>query len=141
MNWTVSVAESMTGGRVSATLVEVADASTYFSGGIVSYSDQSKIELLGVSAMSIAQHGVVSEVVALQMARGVKEKFHTDIALSITGYAGPKGEDVGLMYIGIIFKEHEDCKKLRFEGKSRDEIIQAATDWMIRQIDFLRKAP
>ncbi|MFZ4773494.1 MAG: CinA family protein [Chlamydiia bacterium] len=138
---TVSLAESMTGGNVSARLVEIPDASLYFKGGIVAYSDLSKVEILGVPFALINQFGVVSREVALEMARGVRKKFHTDIALSVTGYAGPKGENVGLVYVGIIFLDHEDCKKLRFEGKSRGEIIEEVTDWMVRQIEFLRKAP
>ena len=138
---TVSLAESMTGGHVAARLVDVPLASKYFYGGVVAYSDRAKVDLLGVSPLSIEEHGVVSAVVALEMARGAQKKFHTDIALSITGFAGPSGEDVGLAYIGIIFKDHEDCKKLQFRGKSRGQIIEEATNLMIRQIEFLRKAP
>jgi PncC family amidohydrolase len=138
---TVSLAESMTGGRVAAELVHIPDASNYFFGGIVAYSDRSKIELLGVKEKTLETFGAVSPEVALEMARGAKNCFKTDISLSVTGFAGPKGENVGLVYIGIIFKDYEDCKKLEIRGKSRGEIIEEATNWMIRQIDFLRKAP
>lgn len=139
--YTVSLAESMTGGRVAAKLVEIPDASNFFLGGIVAYSDFSKIGLLGVKEKTIEEFGVVSPQVALEMARGAKNCFQADISLSVTGFAGPKGEDVGLVYVGMIFKDHEDCKKLEIKGKSRVEIIEEATNWMIRQIDFLRKAP
>ncbi|NDE63414.1 MAG: CinA family protein [Chlamydiae bacterium] len=140
-NLTVSLAESMTGGKVSSRLVEIADASTYFQGGVVCYSDLSKVEVLGVKKNTLEIYGAVSAEVALEMARGAKKLFHSDIALSVTGYAGPKGEDVGLIYVGIIFKQHEDCKKLAIRGKSRLQIIENTTKMMIEHIEFLRKAP
>jgi PncC family amidohydrolase len=140
-NLTVSLAESMTGGKVAARLVEIPDASTYFNGGVVCYSDLSKVELLGVKEETLELFGAVSAQTALEMARGVKKLFHSDIALSVTGYAGPKGEDVGLVYIGIIFKQHEDCKKVAIKGKSRQTIIDETTKIMIEHIEFLRKAP
>ena len=141
VNLTVSLAESMTGGKVAACLVEIPDASTYFNGGVVCYSDLSKVELLGVKEKTLELHGVVSAQTALEMARGVKKLFHSDIALSVTGYAGPKGENVGLVYIGIIFKQHEDCKKVAIKGKSRQMIIDETAKIMIEHIEFLRKAP
>ncbi|MBM3197543.1 MAG: CinA family protein [Chlamydiae bacterium] len=140
-SYSVSLAESMTGGLVSAKMVEIPDASDYFFGGVVAYSDRSKVELLFVKEESLENYGAISSEVAIEMARGVKKRFHTDLALSVTGYAGPKGRDVGLVYVGIIFKDHEDCKKLQIRGKSRTEIINETTEWMIRQIEFLRKAP
>lgn len=138
---TVCLAESMTGGRASSRLVEVPGASNYFLGGIIAYSVLSKIELLGVRKKTIEDFGVVSPEVAIEMALGAKHQFKADISLSVTGFAGPEGENVGLVYVAIIFNDHRDCKKLEIRGKSRGDIIEEATNWMISHIDFLRKAP
>jgi nicotinamide-nucleotide amidase len=136
---TVALAESITGGRVSAKLVEVPDASQYFLGSIVAYSDQAKINLLDVQPATIATHGVVSAQVALEMAHGAKKKFGANLALSVTGYAGPKGEDIGLVFVAWTDGDHDHCKKLQIGGKSRVEIIEEVTQWMIEKIDVLRQ--
>jgi nicotinamide-nucleotide amidase len=139
--YTVCLAESMTGGRAASKLVEVPGASNYFLGSIVAYSVLSKIELLGVTKKTIQDFGVVSPEVALEMAIGAKQHFKADISLSVTGFAGPQGENVGLVYVAIIFKDYQDCKKLEIKGKSRGDIIEEVSNWMISHIDFLRKAP
>jgi nicotinamide-nucleotide amidase len=102
---TLAVAESCTGGWLGEMITEVPGSSDYFLGGIISYSNAVKIDQLGVSSVDLAQHGAVSEVVAMQMALGVKQNLQSDWGISITGIAGPDGgseaKPVGLVYIGI----------------------------------------
>ncbi len=102
---TLAVAESCTGGGLGSLLTEIPGSSEYFLGGIISYANQVKVNLLGVNAADLETEGAVSETVARQMAAGVKAKVGTDWGVSITGVAGPGGgtEDkpVGLVYIGV----------------------------------------
>jgi nicotinamide-nucleotide amidase len=102
---TLAVAESCTGGGLGQMLTDIPGSSDYFVGGIISYADRVKIDLLGVNADDLAAEGAVSEIVARQMAVGVKASLGTDWGVSITGIAGPGGgtesKPVGLVYIGI----------------------------------------
>lgn len=102
---TVAVAESCTGGGLGAFLTQVPGSSVYFRGGVISYDNQVKVELLGVSEADLAEHGAVSDPVAQQMAAGVRDRLKADWGLSITGIAGPDGgtesKPVGLVYLGI----------------------------------------
>ena len=87
----LAVAESCSGGLLAARLTDLPGASTYFSGGVVAYSNEAKAELLGVDPALIEAHGAVSSEVAEAMSRGVLERFDADVAVSITGIAGPDG--------------------------------------------------
>jgi nicotinamide-nucleotide amidase len=102
---TLAVAESCTGGGLGQMLTDTPGSSDYFIGGIISYANRVKIDLLGVNSDDLATEGAVSELVAIQMATGVKAKLGTDWGVSITGIAGPDGgtetKPVGLVYIGI----------------------------------------
>jgi nicotinamide-nucleotide amidase len=102
---TLAVAESCTGGGLGRMLTDIPGSSEYFMGGVISYANRVKVELLGVNADDLAAEGAVSEIVARQMAAGVKSKLGTDWGVSITGVAGPGGgtetKPVGLVYIGI----------------------------------------
>ena len=102
---TLAVAESCTGGGLGSLLTEIPGSSDYFMGGIISYANRIKVDLLGVNAADLETEGAVSKTVARQMAAGVKAKLGTDWGVSITGVAGPGGgtEDkpVGLVYIGV----------------------------------------
>jgi nicotinamide-nucleotide amidase len=102
---TLAVAESCTGGGLGQILTDIPGSSDYFMGGIISYANRIKIDLLGVNADDLAAEGAVSETVAKQMAVGVKARLGTDWGVSITGVAGPGGgtesKPVGLVYIGI----------------------------------------
>jgi nicotinamide-nucleotide amidase len=102
---TLAVAESCTGGGLGHLITTVSGSSAYFRGGVISYDNQIKIDLLGVNANDLAQQGAVSETVACQMASGVRQRLGASWGISITGIAGPDGgteeKPVGLVYIGI----------------------------------------
>lgn len=87
----LTTAESCTGGLVGATITEIAGSSAWFERGFVTYSNQSKIDLLGVSPKTLEKFGAVSEQTAIEMAEGALKNSHADIAISITGIAGPDG--------------------------------------------------
>ncbi|HIK06398.1 MAG TPA: competence/damage-inducible protein A [Trichormus sp. M33_DOE_039] len=102
---TLSVAESCTGGTLGQMLTEISGSSDYFWGGVISYDNSVKVGLLGVKPEDLEQFGAVSDIVAEQMAMGVKTRLATTWGLSITGIAGPTGgsdsKPVGLVYIGL----------------------------------------
>jgi nicotinamide-nucleotide amidase len=102
---TLATAESCTGGLVGEMLTAVAGSSDYYLGGVVSYSNKLKTDLLGVDQALIARHGAVSEPVAAAMAQGACRRLGSDWAVSITGIAGPGGgtaeKPVGLIYAGL----------------------------------------
>lgn len=102
---TVSVAESCTGGLLGAALTELPGSSQWFMGGVQSYSNDAKVKFLGVNPESLGREGAVSEPVACEMASGARAAFATDVALSITGIAGPDGgtpnKPVGTIWVGI----------------------------------------
>lgn len=102
---TLSVAESCTGGGLGQLLTSVPGSSRYFWGGVISYDNSVKQSLLGVDPEILAQHGAVSEIVAQQMAVGIRSRLNTTWGISITGVAGPDGgteiKPVGLVYIGL----------------------------------------
>jgi len=117
-NMTVSTAESCTGGLVSDRLTNVSGSSKYFNGGVVAYSNKIKSSVLNINKDIINSHGAVSDEVAMAMARGVKEKFSSDIGISTTGIAGPSGgtksKPVGLVYVGISTAKFEKTYKFSF---------------------------
>lgn len=117
---TLSVAESCTGGLVSHLITNIAGSSDYFERGYVVYSNRSKTELLGVPEEIIKKYGAVSSNTAIIMAEGAKIKSNTDIGLSVTGIAGPRGgtrqKPVGLIYIAVAGYGKTECKKYRFVG-------------------------
>lgn len=102
---TLSTAESCSGGLIASRLTDVPGASAFFVGGVVTYANLAKRELLGVPQEMLDTHGAVSEPVAKAMAEAVRERFHSDYALSCTGIAGPGGgtpeKPVGLVYIAL----------------------------------------
>ena len=120
----LSVAESCTGGGIGQMLTEVAGSSDYFSGGVIAYDNRVKVQLLGVNPQDLAEHGAVSDQVARQMARGVREKLGTDWGISITGIAGPGGgtdsKPVGLVYIGLAYRQKIVTSYEYRLGSSRD---------------------
>lgn len=105
----IATAESCTGGLVSAALTDIAGSSDVFERGFVTYSNEAKMQLLGVQASTIAEHGAVSEQTARAMAEGALKNSLADIAVSVTGVAGPGGgtpqKPVGLVHFAIAIKD------------------------------------
>ena len=122
---TLSLAESMTGGALSARLTAIPGSSAYYLGGIVSYSNEAKVNLLGVPKELIQTDGAVSESVAKAMCLGAKEKFKSDYALSVTGVAGPTGgsdlKPIGLVWCALATPT--GVKTWKLEGKSNRALI------------------
>src|SRR6202453_3852357 len=110
----LSVAESATSGLLGGRITAVPSASDYFRGGFITYSDEMKIRLLNVPAELIAEHSAVSEPVAKAMAEGARAGTGSDYALSITGYAGPDGEHVGLVFIGLASPDGTQVRRLQW---------------------------
>lgn len=117
---TIATAESCTGGLLAGALTEVAGSSEYLAGGCVTYSNEAKIALLGVNKAALEQHGAVSEEIAKQMARGARERLGTDVAVSITGVAGPDGgteeKPVGLTWIGLSDAKADSAQTFLWES-------------------------
>ena len=131
---TLGSIESMTGGLFAAQATDIPGASNVFKGAIVSYSEEVKIKALGVDPNIIDEHGVVSALVAQQMAAKGREVLGVDIALSITGNAGPTAEPgdapIGQVYLGLATKDGVWSFGYKFEG-TRQEIRQKAVELMI----------
>ena len=121
------VAESLTGGLLSDSIVSVPGASKVFLGGVVSYDEGIKEKVLGVQADTLAKHTAVSGETAREMAAGVRALMSADYALSATGYAGPDGEDVGLVYIGFATENGCESVECRFAG-NREEIRRQSVE-------------
>ena len=120
-NLKLSVAESCSAGGVSYRICSVPGSSNYFLGGIVSYSNQSKIRDVGVSQESINNFTEISKEVALQMSEGISKKFNSDFSVSTTGYAGPTGKDIGKVFISVKTPRITDVRELKLYG-NREEI-------------------
>ncbi len=118
----LAVAESCTGGLIARRITDIPGSSAYFTGGVVAYSNEQKMALLGVAPDTLEKHGAVSEETAREMAVGVREKMRADYALSITGIAGPTGgteeKPVGLVFIGLAHPGGVEVKRRQF-GKDR----------------------
>lgn len=140
--WTISTAESCTGGLLSELITSVAGASSVFELGLCTYSERIKTEFLGVPAADIEKYGVVSEQVALEMVRGLKKRSGADICVSVTGIAGPSGgtpeQPVGTVYIGfdILGRQFVRLPELwKLPEKSRESIRRAAAAYAFDTIE------
>ena len=137
--WTLSIAESCTGGLICDRITDVSGSSDYFEGGMVTYSNESKAKHLGVPLDYIKRYGAVSPQVARKMAQGVRKAFDTTFGLSTTGVAGPTGgtkrSPIGRVFIGFADGKRAWVKKEDFKG-SRREIKRKATE---RSLEFLYK--
>src|SRR6266849_5199529 len=137
----IAVAESCTGGLLGAALTDVPGSSAYFLGGLISYADQVKQEQLGVSEAMLRQYGAVSEESAAAMARGVRQRLHADIGVSITGVAGPDAEGskpVGLTFIGIAAAV-ATTQRFQWTGDrwdNRRRSVIAALELLVRAREF-----
>lgn len=137
-NSRVALAESCTGGGVAKLLTDVPGSSTWFQGGVVVYSNLAKINLLGVDESLIKQHGAVSENVANAMAQGALHQFQADLAVSITGVAGPGGgtadKPVGMVCFALA-DQHNVKATTQYFHSGREYIRRCASEfaieWMI----------
>ena len=126
---TISTAESCTGGMLAAHIVDIPGASRVFHEGYITYNDDAKIHVLNVSKKTIAKYTAVSSETAAEMAEGCQKAAKSDIAVSVTGFAGPEDtalEPKGLVYIGCAYKGKAEAFKYKFEGDRNQIRFQAA---------------
>lgn len=129
-NLTVTCAESCTGGMLSSRIIDVPGASDIYKIGIVTYSNKAKRKFLGVKKATLQKYGAVSEQTAKEMAKGAAANYKADVAIAVTGIAGPDGgtaeKPVGLVYIGCCIMGEVTVRKFYFKG-NRTQIRQAST--------------
>ena len=127
---TLALAESCTGGLIGDHLTNVPGASAFFHLGIIAYDNAAKTKILGVSPALIKKYGAVSAPVARAMAEGARKMLNTDLALSVTGIAGPAGatkdKPVGLVFIALSSKSRTTAHQFLFKGSRTDIKKQAA---------------
>ncbi|MGA2512176.1 MAG: CinA family protein [Candidatus Limnocylindrales bacterium] len=138
---TVATAESCTGGLVAKLITDVAGSSDYFRGGVVSYADETKSRLLGVSQDKLNAHGAVSAQVARSMAVGALNQTGADVAVAVTGIAGPGGgspaKPVGLTYVAVADTAGVDVRRFVWAGDraaNRDASARAAVELLLERI-------
>ena len=135
--FTISCAESCTGGLLTSRLTDIAGSSDYVKGAIVVYSNEIKISALNVKEETLKNFGAVSYETAFELSKNIRELFKTDIGVGITGIAGPGGgskeKPVGLVYIGVSDKNKIDVQKFNFSG-SRTEIKNKSVDAALKMI-------
>lgn len=128
----IATAESCTGGMVAVALTDVAGSSDVFDRGFVTYSNAAKVEMLGIRPETLAAHGAVSEEIALEMAEGALRQSRADLAVSITGIAGPGGSEFkpeGRVCFGLARKGHATVTEtVEFGALGRDRVRKAARD-------------
>ena len=138
--WWVAFAESCTGGLATSRMTDVPGSSEYVERSIVAYSNRAKIELLDVPEALIAEHGAVSEPVALAMAAGIRRRTGVDVGVSITGIAGPGGgseaKPVGTVCIAVDTETDSNARTFRFPG-GREMVKAMSANWAI---DLVRRS-
>ena len=132
-NRSLVTAESLTGGGIGAALTAIPGASRVYKGGVISYTDVVKCKILGVSQEVLSQFGAVSAPVAKAMAEGARRVLEADIAVSVTGLAGPEGDEygnpVGTVFIGYCDEQRTEVRQFLFAGgreEVREQTIEAA---------------
>ena len=125
-NKTLAAAESCTGGLIGAAITATPGSSAVFHGGIIAYHNNVKISQLSVNPSSLETDGAVSESVAIQMAKGCRERLNVDIAISVTGIAGPTGgspeKPVGTVWIGLATSNQASATLYNFPDMSRNKV-------------------
>ncbi|HHO57113.1 MAG TPA: CinA family protein [Thermoplasmatales archaeon] len=138
----IATAESCTGGLIAHKLTNVPGSSEYFKGGVVSYSNEVKMKLLGVREETLREYGAVSEQTAREMANGVRKLLDVDIAIATTGIAGPGGatptKPVGLVYASLSSPEKTIVKKFVFKGEreeNKESFANAALNILLEYLE------
>jgi nicotinamide-nucleotide amidase len=134
---TITTAESCTGGMVAAALTDLPGSSTIFERGFVTYSNAAKTDLLGVSPDTLAAHGAVSEAVAGEMAAGARHQARADIAVAVTGIAGPGGSEFkpeGRVCFGLNYGSEAIVETVDFGTLGRDAVRRTARDHALNLI-------
>lgn len=120
----ISSAESCTGGMFASIITDFSGVSSIFDRGIITYSNEAKASELGVMPETLKMHGAVSAETAYEMAEGIKRVSNTDLGISVTGIAGPTGgseaKPVGLVYIGLVYKDFAIVRELRLSGNRQE---------------------
>lgn len=141
-NFTLSVAESCTGGRIASNIVSFEGASQFFLGGVVTYSTLSKIRILNIDKKRIELYGVVSPEIAKDMSNAVKDLFGSDISISITGNVGSKSGDglspIGQVFISINFMNKVDVWEFNFNDDRNTNIESALSKVFILLNNILK---
>ena len=141
----LATAESCTGGLIASRITDVAGSSEYFLGGVAAYAYEAKVALLGVSWDTLKAHGAVSRETVLEMARGARKTLNADVAVSVSGIAGPGGgmtdKPVGTTWIGLSASDGEWARLFHFDGDriqnkslAADAALQFLTDYLTGNI-------
>jgi PncC family amidohydrolase len=139
----LAVAESCTGGLIGDRITDVPGSSEYFLGGVVAYAYEAKVALLGVSWDTLNTKGAVSRETALEMAHGARDMLKADIAVSVTGIAGPGGgtpeKPVGTAWVGLVTKEGEWTRSFQFSGDREQNKVSSANAALQMLLDYLQR--
>ena len=143
--WKLAVAESCTGGLVGHLITNTPGSSDYFLGGIISYAYEAKENLLGVARTTLDHAGAVSEETALEMARGARKALGAEVALSVTGIAGPGGgtadKPVGLTWIAVSTPVTELVRSYTWAGDRAENKLASAEAAIALVLSALERAP
>jgi len=141
----LALAESCTGGLIGNRITDVPGSSTYFLGGLISYAYEAKVALLGVQWETLNSKGAVSREVVLEMAHGARKALNADIAVSVSGIAGPggamPGKPVGTTWVGLTTVEGEWARVFQFSGdraQNKSQAAEAALQLLFDHLQGLR---
>lgn len=137
-NWHIACAESCTGGLIASRIVNVANASRVLDISFVTYANEAKIKYLGVSPSTILKYGVVSEEVALEMVAGVAKEAGSEVAIAVSGIAGPGGgtekKPVGMVCFGFYVNGKIITKTMQFGNPGRNEVRSSSTEFALKTV-------
>jgi PncC family amidohydrolase len=140
---TLATAESCTGGLVADQITNLSGSSAFFVGGFVTYADKAKEKLLGVRPETLLAHGAVSEETAREMAQGARQKLNADIAIAVTGIAGPTGgtpeKPVGLVYLALSADGASICQRHVWHGDRLENKAQSAEACLEMILKYLQE--
>jgi PncC family amidohydrolase len=138
----LALAESCSGGLLGSRITDVPGSSEYFVGGVIAYAYEAKVELLGVSWDTLNSKGAVSRETVLEMARGIRERMRAQLAVSVSGIAGPGGgtpeKPVGTTWIGLVAQDGEWAKVFQFSGNREENKVLAVDAALQLLLDYLR---